>query len=95
MKFFSSLAALATLATAATIKRDSPLDVKLESIGNTGLQATITNTGSDSLKIFKTGSILDKAPVEKIQVFKGGEPLSCQYFQEEFCWTDSLCRLQG
>ncbi|ETS73211.1 Neutral protease 2 [Pestalotiopsis fici W106-1] len=71
MKFLAGLSALATLATAATMKRDSPLDVKLESIGNTGLQATVTNTGNDALKIFKTGSLFDSAPVEKVQVFKG------------------------
>lgn len=73
MKFFNSLSVLASLAGAASIaRRDAPLSVQLEMVSNTGVQATITNTGNEDLKIFKTGTLLDNSPVEKVQVFKGG-----------------------
>jgi deuterolysin len=73
MKFLCSISLLASLASAASIgRRDSPLDIQLEMVSNTGVQATITNIGNEDLKIFKTGTFLDSAPVEKVQVFKGG-----------------------
>ncbi|KAI1811880.1 neutral protease [Poronia punctata] len=73
MKFAAAISALATVASAATINvnKASPLDVKIEMVGNTGVKATITNTGSEDLKVFKTGSFLDKSPTEKIRVSKG------------------------
>lgn len=73
MKFLT-IASLATLASTVSIdlaKRDSPLDVNLEMTGNTAVKATITNTGSEDLKIFKTGSFLDDTAVEKVEVFQG------------------------
>lgn len=74
MKFLSNLSLFASLASAASIaRRDAPLNVQLEMISNTGVQATITNTGNEDLKIFKTGTFLDNSPVEKVQVFKGGK----------------------
>ncbi|KAI1334113.1 neutral protease 2-like protein [Xylariaceae sp. FL0016] len=77
MKFLSSFALLAPLASAASInKRASPLDVQLEMTGNTGVKATIANTGAESLKVFKSGSILDTAPVEKVQVFQSGDKVA-------------------
>ncbi|KAI1632752.1 neutral protease 2-like protein [Biscogniauxia mediterranea] len=74
MKFLASVSLLATAASAVSVglnKRESPLDIKLQMIGNTGVKATITNTGSASLKVFKTGTFLDSAPVEKVKVFQG------------------------
>lgn len=71
---FSAVTYLAALASAASVdltKRDSPLDLKLELVGNSAVKATLTNTGSQDLKIFKTGSILDEIAVEKSQVFSG------------------------
>lgn len=71
MKFAAAAAALATMASAATIpvgKPITPLDVKIEMVGNTGVKASITNTGSEDLKVFKTGSFLDKRPTEKVKV---------------------------
>ncbi|KAI2633438.1 neutral protease 2-like protein [Xylaria nigripes] len=72
MKFIGKLALLASLASAASIgKRSSPLDVQIEQVGNSGVKATIKNSGSEDLKLLKTGSILDSAPVEKIRVYQG------------------------
>jgi len=73
MKFFA-VAAVASLANAVSLdfsKRDSALDVKLELTGNTAVKAVITNTGSEDLKVLKTGSFLDKATVEKVNVYQG------------------------
>lgn len=76
MKFSIGVSLLATLASAVSVdkaKRDaSPLDVKLEVVGNSGVKAVLTNTGESALKLFKTGSILDSAPVEKVEVFTSG-----------------------
>ncbi|KAH7063503.1 deuterolysin metalloprotease [Macrophomina phaseolina] len=71
MKFIASLSFVASLAAAVSVdvnKRDTPLDVKLEVVGNTGVKASITNTGSAPLKLFKTGTLLDEFPVEKLQI---------------------------
>jgi deuterolysin len=80
MKFQAlSVAALASLASAVSValdKRDSPLDVSLELTGNTEVKATIKNTGSEDLKLFKTGTFLDDSHVEKVEVFKAGEQLA-------------------
>lgn len=75
MKVFA-FATLASLVSAASIdlaKRESALDVKLEMTGNTAVTAKITNTGSSDLKVMKTGSFLDDAAVEKVQVFQGSK----------------------
>ncbi|KAF6802242.1 neutral protease, partial [Colletotrichum musicola] len=48
MKFSIGISLLATLASAVSVdkaKRDtSPLDVKLEVVGNSGVKAVLTNT---------------------------------------------------
>ncbi|KAI9162844.1 Disintegrin and metalloproteinase domain-containing protein B [Paramyrothecium foliicola] len=70
----SVISSLAVLANAATIdlhKREAPLDVKIEQIGNSEVKATITNTGSVALRVLKTGSILDSAPIEKAVISQG------------------------
>ncbi|KAI0441042.1 neutral protease [Xylaria telfairii] len=74
MKFAAAVSALATMASAASIsivKPISPLDVKIEMVGNTGVKASITNKGTEDLKVFKTGSFLDKRPTEKVKVTQG------------------------
>lgn len=73
MKFFAG-AVLASVATAASVdlgKRDSPLDLSLELIGNTAVKAILKNNGAEALKVLKTGSILDNLEVEKSEVFAG------------------------
>jgi hypothetical protein len=75
MKFLATLA-LATLAAAAPSaekRAPTPLDVKLEAAGNSAIKATVTNNGKKDLKVLKTGSILDTAPVEKAHVSFGGK----------------------
>lgn len=66
---------MATMAAAApTEKRaPTPLDVKLELVGNSEVKATVTNNGKNNLKIMKTGTLLDTAAVEKVEVLSGGE----------------------
>ncbi|KAI0550396.1 neutral protease [Xylaria curta] len=74
MKFAAAVSALATMTSAASIsigKPTSPLDVKIEMVGNTGVKASITNKGTEDLRVFKTGSFLDKRPTEKVKVSKG------------------------
>lgn len=75
MKFFVNVSLLAALAGAVSVdlgKRDTPLEVKLEMVGNTAVKASITNNGETDLKIFKTGSVLDETAVEKVSVFQAG-----------------------
>ncbi|KAI0886669.1 Deuterolysin metalloprotease family-domain-containing protein [Annulohypoxylon maeteangense] len=76
MKFTAGVSLFAAVASAISVdltKRDTPLDVKLEMVGNTAVKASITNTGASDLKIFKTGTFLDEnAPTEKVAVYQGG-----------------------
>ncbi|KAL7619687.1 hypothetical protein AAE478_010229 [Parahypoxylon ruwenzoriense] len=75
MKFTAGITLLASLASAVSVdltKRDSPLDVKLEMVGNTAVKASITNTGVTDLKIFKTGTFLDDSATEKVAIYQGG-----------------------
>lgn len=72
MKLLSALA-FASWATAAPQKRaPSPLNVELGMVGNSEVKATVTNTGESTLKLFKTGTFLDTAPVEKAHVVSNG-----------------------
>jgi deuterolysin len=70
---FSALLGLASAAAVDLTKRASPLDVKVEQLGNTGFKASITNTGDSALRVLKTGSILDSAPVEKARISQNGK----------------------
>ncbi|KAJ3563240.1 hypothetical protein NPX13_g8268 [Xylaria arbuscula] len=74
MKFLAGATLLASVASAASVgnaKRASPLDVKIEMVGNSGIKASITNTGASDLKVFKTGSLLDSTATEKVKVYQG------------------------
>ncbi|KAI2469071.1 Deuterolysin metalloprotease family-domain-containing protein [Annulohypoxylon bovei var. microspora] len=76
MKFTAGVSLFAALASAISVdltKRDTPLDVKLEMVGNTAVKASITNTGASDLKVFKTGTFLDEnAATEKVAIYQGG-----------------------
>lgn len=72
----AALASLASAVSAALDKRDSPLAVSLELTGNTAVKASIKNTGSSDLKLFKTGTFLDDSHVEKVEVFKAGDKIA-------------------
>lgn len=50
-------------------KRDSPLSVTLYAGENGVVEATVTNSGAEDLKLLKYGSLLDSAPVQKLNVF--------------------------
>ncbi|KAH7324206.1 Deuterolysin metalloprotease family-domain-containing protein [Stachybotrys elegans] len=75
MKFFVGLTALVSLALAAPSKAPTPLDVKLEKIGNSQVKATVTNNGKNALKLFKSGTLLDSVANEKAIVTSGSETL--------------------
>lgn len=71
-----TLPAFSLLVNAISIdltRRETPLEVQLEMVGNTAVKASITNAGSTALKVFKTGSILDSNAVEKVKVYQGGK----------------------
>ncbi|EEY16385.1 neutral protease [Verticillium alfalfae VaMs.102] len=72
MKLLTGLSALASLASAASVdldKRDTPLEVKLENSGNSGVKAYLTNNGAEAVKLFTTGTFLDEKAVEKVEVY--------------------------
>lgn len=69
---------LTTLALGARVnvqKRASPLEITIESVGNSGVKASLTNTGSEDLKLLKTGTILDSKAIEKAEIYSGSELL--------------------
>lgn len=66
-----SLVSLALGARFNVQKRASPLEVKIESVGNSAVKASLVNTGTTDLKVLKTGSILDEKAVEKAEIFAG------------------------
>ena len=68
----SALAATVSCAAVDLEKRASPLDVKIEMVGNSLVKASVTNHGDASLKLLKTGSILGEHVVEKTEIFSGG-----------------------
>jgi len=80
----SSLASLAAAAAVSLSQQDSLLNVKIERVGNSEVKASISNNGNEVLRILKTGSILDSAPVEKVKVTQG---CMCLYFLVDFSST--------
>ncbi|RYP77822.1 hypothetical protein DL771_000919 [Monosporascus sp. 5C6A] len=91
MKVLTGVSLLASLASAVSVdlgKRDSPLDVKLEMVGNTAVKASITNNGETDLKLFKTGSFLDEAAVEKVDVFQANSKLAFEGIRLRALTTD-------
>lgn len=81
MKFLGPLAlasmALATPRVWNTRKASSPLDLRIEMDGNSKVRAVLTNRGDHDLRLLKTGTFLDEAPVEKAKIYtscKSSEP---------------------
>ena len=68
----SALVATVSGASVQLDKRATPLDVKIEMVGNSLVKATVTNSGDATLKLLKTGSILGEHVVEKTEIFTGG-----------------------
>lgn len=69
--YFATLALGATMGRVRLPKRASPLEVTIQELGNSGVKATVTNTGSEDLKLMTTGTILDSNAVEKAEIFNG------------------------
>ncbi|RYO89473.1 hypothetical protein DL766_007625 [Monosporascus sp. MC13-8B] len=91
MKVLTGVSLLASLASAVSVdigKRDSPLDVKLEMVGNTAVKASIINNGETDLKLFKTGSFLDEAAVEKVDVFQANSKVAFEGIRLRALTTD-------
>lgn len=75
MKFTAFVCLCASLASATPTtlhRRDAPISVRLEMIGNTAVKAVITNNGPEDLKIFKTGTFLEDSATEKVEVYQHG-----------------------
>lgn len=65
---------LTSLALGARVdlhKRASPIEITIESVGNSGVKASLTNTGSQDLKVLTTGTILDSKAIEKAEIYSG------------------------
>ncbi|KAJ4165040.1 hypothetical protein LMH87_006687 [Akanthomyces muscarius] len=75
MKLLTSVTMLASVALAVPRSlstrqtNDSPLDVRIEMDGNSRVKAVLTNNGNKELRLLKTGTFLDQAPVEKAKVY--------------------------
>ncbi|ERF75064.1 hypothetical protein EPUS_04846 [Endocarpon pusillum Z07020] len=74
--YFAVVAALVAPSLAHTIpriiRRDAGLKVELSQVLATEVNAVMTNTGSESLKLLDYGTLMDKNPVQKLNVFKDG-----------------------
>lgn len=80
----------------------TPLEVTVTSVGNSALKASITNTGSETLKLLKTGSILDNRTIERAEVFSGCKflathrTLGClQHPTDKYGWTADQVSFDG
>ncbi|KAK2001525.1 deuterolysin metalloprotease [Colletotrichum falcatum] len=88
MKFFAGLTLLVSLVSADPLNTTSsnpgndtsssaPLEVTLKrGRDNTGVQILITNKSKMAMKLFKPGTVLDKAAVEKVAVYANNTRLS-------------------
>jgi Deuterolysin metalloprotease (M35) family len=75
---FAAIAALITPSLAAAvfpriIRRDAGLKVELSQVQATEVNAVMTNTGNEALKLLDFGTLMDKNPVQKLNVFKDGK----------------------
>ncbi|KAK2014626.1 deuterolysin metalloprotease [Colletotrichum eremochloae] len=59
-----------------TTNSTGPLEVRLlRGTDNTGVKISVSNRGKKALRLFKPGTILDKAAIEKVAVFSDDERL--------------------
>jgi Deuterolysin metalloprotease (M35) family len=75
---FAAITALVTPSLAAAIlpnliRRDAGLKVELSQVQKTEVNAVMTNTGNEALKLLDYGTLMDKNPVQKLNVFKDGK----------------------
>lgn len=75
MNFIALFSAVATMAAASPVdlsRKNAPLDLKLEIVRNTIVMVSLTNNRSSILKFVNTGSLFDKTPIQKVEVFAAG-----------------------
>jgi deuterolysin len=82
---FAAVAALLTPSLAAAIlpsliRRDAGLKVELSQVQKSEVNAVMTNTGNEALKLLDYGTLMDKNPVQKLNVFKDGKGSSFTFF---------------
>ncbi|KAM0326610.1 hypothetical protein ACHAQA_006479 [Verticillium albo-atrum] len=88
MKLFTGICTLASLASAVSVdlaKRDTPLEVRLEESGNSGVKGFLTNTGAEAVKVLTAGTFLDDRAVEKVQVYSGETKLAFDGIRLNMC----------
>jgi hypothetical protein len=73
-----AVAGLVTSSLAAALpvveRRDAGIKVELSQNGATEVNAVLTNSGGETLKLVNYGTLMDKNPVQKLNVFKQGTP---------------------
>ena len=74
--FLAAMVALVTPTLSAVLpilsKREAGLKVELKQKVASSIEAVMTNTGGESLKLLDFGTLMDKNPVQKLNVFKDG-----------------------
>jgi deuterolysin len=68
MQYFGQILALAAVANAAIYQREAAIEVTLSEADHAVVKATVKNTGTAPLNLFKYGTFFDAAPVEKFDV---------------------------
>ena len=72
----SIVAALAALSTPihsyAVHRRGADLEVQLNSIKNTVVEAVLTNNADHDVAVLNRNTILDTAPVKRVSVYRAG-----------------------
>lgn len=69
-------ALMASLAASAAVqlhRRAPSIDLKLTVTGNTIIDAVLTNTAATPLGLLNYATFMDRAPVQKVLVFKDGQ----------------------
>ncbi len=81
---FAAIAALVAPSLAAALprinERDAEVKVELSQVRTTEVTAVLTNTGSQALKLLDYGTLMDKNPVQKLNVFKDGGSCDLLFF---------------
>jgi Deuterolysin metalloprotease (M35) family len=73
----ATFAALVAPSLAAAVPhihgQNTGVKVELSQGHNTKVHAVMINTGSETLKLLNYGTLMDKNPVQKLNVFKNGQ----------------------
>lgn len=68
------------------LPQSTPLEVTVESVGNSVLKASITNTGSETLRLLRAGSILDDRAIERAEIYSGCKSTPAFRHSMAGCW---------